>query len=149
MTVALRNPLLKKIGADHFINYEKEDFTKHRGSYDVIFDMVAKSSYTRSLKALKPKGRYITANPRFSTMIRSIITPKISDKQVIFTFAEETEEELLELKNRIEKGDIHSTLDTIFPMEQAGEAHRRVETEQRLGTVVIALSSTTENGGWQ
>ena len=57
----------------------------------------------------------------------------------MFVFARETEEELLALKKMIEEGNIKSTVDRIFPMEQAAEAHRRVETEQRLGTIVLSV----------
>ena len=78
-------------------------------------------------------------NPRLSDMIRSVVTPLITDKKVYFAFADETPEALLELKDMIEAGRIKSTMDEVLPMERIAEAHRRVETEQRLGSVVISL----------
>jgi NADPH:quinone reductase-like Zn-dependent oxidoreductase len=138
----IKEEMLRRIGADHFFDYTKEDFTKSGQTYDVIFDMVAKSSYSECVKALNPKGRYLMANPRMSDMLRSVLTSKFTDKTAIFVFAGEKEEELLALKEMIEEGKIQSIFDKIFPFEQAAEAHRRVETEQRLGPVVISMGQS-------
>jgi len=59
-------------------------------------------------------------------------------------FAGEKEEELLALKEMIEDGKIKSIVDKIYSFEQAAEAHLRVETEQRLGTVVISVDHNSE-----
>ena len=136
----IKEGMLRRIGADHFIDYTKEDFTKCGHSYDVIFSMVAKSSYSECVKALNPKGRYLMANPRIFDMLRSVLTSKFTDKTAIFAFARETEEELLTLKEMIEEGKIKPVVDQIYSFEQAAEAHRRVETEKRLGTVVISVA---------
>ncbi len=134
---AIKEEMLRRIGAGHFFDYTQEDFTKSGQTYDVIFSMVAKSAYSRCIKALKPKGRYVMANPRMSDMLRSVLTSRFTDKTAIFAFAGEKEEELFALKEMIEEDKITSVVDKIYSYEQAAEAHRRVETEQRLGTVVI------------
>ena len=136
---SIKEEMLRRIGADHFIDYAKEDFTTCGQTYDVIFSMVAKSSYSKCVKALKPKGRYLMANPRISDMIWSVLTSTFTDKKAIFAFAKENEEELLALKKMIEEAKINSTVDKIYSMEQAAKAHRRVETEKRLGSVVIYM----------
>jgi len=136
-----KEEMLRSIGADHFIDYQQEKFSTAGRRYDVIFSMVASSSYSESLKALKPGGHYLMANPRASCMLRSAFTTRFTDKSVIFGFARETEEELLVLKSMIEQGTIKPVLDKIYPLEQAADAHRRVETEQRLGTVVIDVAN--------
>lgn len=135
----IKEAMLRRIGADHFVDYAREDFTRSARRYDVIFDMVAKSSYSRSVAALSPGGRYLLGNPRLSDMVRSVVTSRVTDKNVFFAFAKETEEELLKLKTMIEAGNVRSTLDRVYPMEKIAEAHRRVETEQRLGSVVLSL----------
>ncbi len=137
---AIKEEMLRRIGADHFIDYTKEDFTKSSKTYDVIFSMVANTSYSKCVKALNPKGRYLMANPRISDMLRSILTSMFTDKTAIFVFAGEKEEELLALKEMIEEGKIKSIVDKIYSFEQVAEAHRRVETEQRLGTIVISVA---------
>ena len=138
----IKEGMLRRIGADHFFDYTKEDFTKSGQTYDVIFDMVAKSSYSECVRTLNPKGRYLMANPRISDMLRSVLTSKFTDKTAIFVFAGEKEEELLALKEMIEEGKIKAIVDKIFPLDQFAEAHQRVETEQRLGPVVISVGKS-------
>jgi NADPH:quinone reductase-like Zn-dependent oxidoreductase len=131
--------ITRRFGADHFIDYTKEDFAASGQTYDVIFDMVPGSSYTACIKALNPNGRYVSGNPRFSVMLRSVFTTRFTDKTAVFAFARETRQELTALKEMIEDGRIGSIVDRVYPMKQAADAHRRVETEQRVGAVVIAI----------
>lgn len=133
--------MLRDIGADHFIDYTREDFTRLDQAYDVIFDMVVDSSYSGCIGRLKPGGRYLMGNPRVADMLRSIVTPRFSDKQVYFEFAGENHEELRELAHRLEAGEIRPVVDRVYPLEQIADAHRRVETEARLGIVVVSLTA--------
>jgi len=136
-----KEEMLRRIGANHFFDYTTEDFTKSGQTYDVIFDMVAQSSYSACIKSLNPKGRYLMGNPRISDMLRSVLTSSFTDKTAIFAFAGEKAEELLALKEMIEAGKIKPIVDRVYSIDQAAEAHRRVETEQRLGIVVISVRS--------
>ena len=139
---SIKEKMLRRIGADHFFDYAREDFTAGGQSYDVIFDMVAGSSYSACVSALNPGGRYLMGNPRLSDMLRSVLTSRFTDKSAIFTFAGEKEEELIELVKMIEAGKIKPIVDKVYPLEQAAEAHRRVETEKRLGIVVISVGNS-------
>lgn len=135
---ATKETVLRRTGADHFIDYTREDFTARGVRYDVIFNMVARNDYARSIRCLKPGGRYLTANPKFFEMIRSCITSRFTDKTAIFAFAGETKDELLALTVLIEAGQLRPVVDRVYPRAEAAAAHHRVETEQRLGAVVIA-----------
>jgi len=140
--------LVRRMGADHFIDYTKEDFTTLGRTYDVIFDMVAGSSYTAIIRTLNRNGRYLAGNPSLSVMFRSVLTTRFTHKTARFQFAGETKADLLALKEMIEDGRIKSIVDRVYPMEQASDAHRRVETEQRLGAVVIAIGErSAESSG--
>ena len=136
---SIKEGFIRRMGADHFVDYTKEDFTAAGQTYDVIFDMVPGSDYGACIRLLNPNGRYLTGNPTFSFMLRSVFTTWFSDKTVLFRFARESREELLALKAMIEAGEISSIVEKVYPMEQAAEAHRRVETEERLGALVIAI----------
>ena len=133
-----KEALVRGIGADHFVDYQREDFTRSDARYDVIFDMVVKSSYSRCLASLKPGGRYLMGNPRFTDMLRSAPSTWLSDKKVIFAFAGEKVRELRALKEMLERGELTVPIDRVFPPEQAAQAHRLVETEQRVGAIVIS-----------
>lgn len=135
---AIKEEVLRKVGADHFCDYSKEDFTQSGQTYDVIFSMVANTSYSACVRALNPRGRYLIANPRLADMLRALLTTMFTQKTAIFAFAKETEEELLALKKMLEAGIIKPVVDKVYSFEQADEAHQKVETEQRLGTIVIS-----------
>lgn len=136
---SIKEDFIRRMGADHFVDYTKEDFAAAGQTYDVIFDMVPGSDYGACIRLLNPNGRYLTGNPTFLFMLRSMFTTWSSDKTVLFRFARESKEELLALKAMIEAGEIGSIVEKVYPMEQAAEAHRRVETEERLGALVIAI----------
>ncbi|HEV2655212.1 MAG TPA: NAD(P)-dependent alcohol dehydrogenase [Ktedonobacteraceae bacterium] len=131
--------MLRSIGADHVIDYTQEDFTKNGETYDVIFDVVGKSSFTRSVRSLKHNGRYLLANPRLSQMVRGRWTSRRSSKQVIVGAASEKTEDLLFLKELIEAGKIQSVIDRGYPLEHIAEAHRYVDTGHKKGNVVITV----------
>lgn len=137
----IKEPLVRRLGADHFIDYTKQDFVTMGKTFDVIFDMVPGSDYSACIRTLNPNGRYLAGNPRLSLMLRCWFTTSFTDKTARFAFARETMEELLALKEMIEDGTIRSIVDRVYPMEQAANAHLRVETEQRLGAIVISMDS--------
>jgi len=142
----IKENMLRRIGADHVIDYARDDFTKLDQKYDVIFDMVAGSSYSGCIKTLKPDGRYLKGNPRLSDMLRAFLTTKFTGRTATCTFAGETEEELLTLKQMIEDDRIKPVIDRIYPPGQASEAHHRVETEQRVGIAVISMQEWINRG---
>lgn len=143
--VTIKEEFLRRLGADHFIDCSRENLAAPGPTYDVIFDMVPGSSYAACINALNPGGRYLSGNPRLSVMLRSVFTTRFSDKTARFAFAGETHEELRTLKELIEDGKIQSIVDRVYPMEKAALAHERVETEQRLGAIVIAIGDCCDD----
>ena len=137
--------MLRSIGADHVIDYTQEDFTQNGKTYDVIVDVVGKSSFSRSVRSLKQNGRYVLGNPRFSGMIKGLWTSMTSSKKVIIALAPYRTEDLIFLKELIEAGKIKSVIDRRYPLEQVADAHRYVETGQKAGHVVISLEHDNKN----
>ncbi|NIQ89010.1 zinc-binding dehydrogenase [Candidatus Bathyarchaeota archaeon] len=132
--------MLRSIGADHVIDYTQEDFTKNGETYDVIFDVKCKISFSRSIISLKQRGRYLLVNPGgLSQMIRGFWISMTSRKKVISGFANYKTEDLIFLKELIEAGKIKSVIDRRYPLEQTAEAHRYVEKGHKKGNVVITL----------
>ncbi len=131
--------MLRSIGADQVIDYTQEDFTKSGETYNVIFDVVGKSSFAGCIRSLKKKGFYLIANPTLSSIVRGRWTSMTSSKKVIGGTASYKTEDLILLKELIEAGKIKSVIDRRYPLEQTIEAHRYVETGQKKGQVVIYL----------
>lgn len=131
--------LLRSLGADHVIDYACEDFTQNGAEYDVIFDVIGKSPFSRSVRSLKPGGRYVLANPRVHSMLRGLWTSATSSKQVLFEFASYRSEDLSFLAELIEGGELKSVIDRSFPLGEIAEAHRLVDQKRHHGNVVIQV----------
>jgi len=132
--------MLSSIGADHVIDYTQEDFTKNGETYDVIFDIVYKSSFSGCMHSLKKKGYYISAIPKVSLFFRMLWTSMTSSKKVRFGMAPYKSKDLIFLKGIIEEGKLKSVIDRSYPLEQVPEAHRYVETGQKKGNVIITVA---------
>lgn len=131
--------MVRSIGADHIIDYTNEDFTGSGEIYDVIFDVVGKSPFSRSLNSLKENGRYILANPGLSQIIRGRWTGMTSSKKVITGAASGKAEDLIFLKELIGAGKIRAIIDRSYPLELVAEAHKYVEKGHKNGNVVITV----------
>ncbi len=137
---AVGNPtsleVMKSLEADIVIDYTKEDFTaKSNETYNVIFDIVGKSSFSNIKRLLKENGFYLLSNLKISHLLRR----KRSSMNRIFGAQNEGAEDLIFLKELIEAGKIKSIIDRSYPFEQMVEAHNYVDTGQKTGNVVITL----------
>ncbi len=131
--------MVKSLGADKVIDYTKEDFTKSGETYDVIFDTVRKTSFSRCKSSLKKKGIYLTADMGLVLLLQILWTSMIGSKKVIIGIASQKTEDLIFLKELIEAGKIKSVIDRRYPLEQIAEAHSYVEKGHKNGNVVITV----------
>lgn len=130
-------PMLRELGADHVIDFAQIDFTRNGKKYDVIIDIVGKSSFRRSLKSLNPKGRYILGNPTLGGMLRGTLTSLSGNKRVIFQFAGYEQENLEYIRQQIEEGKLRVVIDKRFQLDQVANAHRYVDAGLKAGSVII------------
>jgi NADPH:quinone reductase-like Zn-dependent oxidoreductase len=135
-----RLEFVKSLSADKVIDYTKEDFTQNGETYDLIFDILGRSSFSRVKHSLKPNGIYLLASYKMKALFQMLWTSITGSKQkVICAFANETSESLVFVKKLVEEGKIKASVDKSFPMEQAAEAHRYVEGGHKQGNVVITI----------
>jgi len=134
--------MLRSIGADHVIDYRREDFTRNGQTYDVIIDVAGTSPFSGSVRALKPKGRYILGNASFLGMIRGRWAPMPLEKKVAVALANYRAEDYAFLKELIEARKIKPVIDRRYPLEQTAEAHRYVETGNKKGNVIITVENS-------
>ncbi|OLD11781.1 MAG: NAD(P)-dependent alcohol dehydrogenase [Crenarchaeota archaeon 13_1_40CM_3_52_10] len=132
--------MLRSIGADQVIDRIQTDFTRNGETYDVIFDVVGKSPFSRSIRSLKRNGRYLLGNPRLSHMVRGAWVSRRTSKRVIFGGTGQAED-LAMLRELVEAGRIRSVIDRRYPLEQMAEGHRYVDTGQKKGNVVISVGT--------
>ena len=131
--------MLRSIGADHVIDYSREDFTRSAVTYDAIIDVIGKSSFSRSLNRLAQNGRYVLGNPNLYARLRGGMLRGGAGKQVMIGEPENRAEAYAFLNGLLETGKIKPVIDRCYTLEQLPEAHRYVETGQKKGNVVISV----------
>lgn len=133
--------MLRAIGANHTVDYTLEDFTQRGQTYDLIFDVVGSSSPDHSKRALKPNGRYLTANPGSRQQLRGLWNLIARRDEIMAQYTGSRRENLLFLKERLEAEDIEPVIDRTYPLAQIAEAHRYVETGRKKGSVIIEVGA--------
>ncbi len=106
--------LMKSLGADHVIDYTKEDFTRNGKKYDVIFDTIGKSSFGKALKSLNKNGYLLLASAGIGTMLRGAVSSMFITKKIVSGVIKETVEDMNFFKNEIEKGSLKAVIDKTY-----------------------------------
>lgn len=136
---------VKSLGADHVIDYTVEDYTQNGETYDLIFDILGKSSFARCKNSLKPNGILLFASFKMKQLVQMLRTARSgSGKRVICAIAPGSLEDLNAVKELMEAGKIKTIVDRCYPMEQAAGAHRYVEEGHKKGNVVITMASYSQ-----
>jgi NADPH:quinone reductase-like Zn-dependent oxidoreductase len=131
--------LVKSLGADKVIDYTKEDFTKSNERYDVIFDVVGKTSFSHCKSSLKDGGIYLATLPTLGVILNMLSTSIIGSKKVKNGDAVPNVDNLIFLKGLVEAGKLKPVIDRSYPLEQTAEAFRYVEKGHKKGNVVITV----------
>lgn len=132
---------VRSLGADRVIDYTAADFTGNGQAYDVIYDAVGKHSFGRCRGSLKPGGIYL-ATDGWSNVARSMLIRGTGRKRVVFPMARYTGQDVVFLAQLIEAGKYHAVIDRCYRLEDAAEAARYVETQQKTGNVVLIVDAS-------
>ncbi|MFX1606091.1 MAG: NAD(P)-dependent alcohol dehydrogenase [Promethearchaeota archaeon] len=130
---------VKDLGANHMIDYKKEDFTESGETYDLVFDAVGKLSILRAMKTVKDDGIFLDAVGMLRRGIQGKLATLRNNKRVLGDTATGLREDLIFLKELIEAGKLKPVIDREYQFEDIVEAHRYVETGRKKGNVVITL----------
>jgi NADPH:quinone reductase-like Zn-dependent oxidoreductase len=131
--------LVKSLGANHVIDYKKEDFTEKSETYDVILDTAGTAPFSRSKGSLRKGGRLLLVLGRLPDMLQIPWVSMTSSKRVIAGPATGHAEDLRFLAELAEAGEFKPVIDRRYPFEQIVEAHSYVDTGRKKGNVVITL----------
>ena len=134
--------LVRSLGADEVIDYTKEDFTKNGQTYDIVFDSVGKHSFRRCRGSLEPGGIFIETDLGFMWHVPplALLSRWIGDKKVTLPIPKYTKENVVFIKELIEAGEYRAVIDRRYPLEQVVEATKYVETQQKIGNVVLTVT---------
>jgi NADPH2:quinone reductase len=134
--------LVRSLGADRVIDYTREDFTKNRQTYDVIFDAVGKHSFRRCRDSLNSGGSTWPLTALKISCWRCRHRSSVARKWCCSRCNLETRKKdvVLFLKELIEAGRYRAVIDRSYPLESVVDATRYVETERKTGNVVVTVS---------
>jgi NADPH:quinone reductase-like Zn-dependent oxidoreductase len=134
-----RLEFVRSLGADKVIDYTQEDFTQSGETYDLIIDILGKSSFSRCKGSLVPNGRYLLVSFKMRQILQMLWTRMVGDKKVICALLIEKPGDLVCIKELIEAGELRAAIDKRFPLEEVAQAHRYVESGLKKGHIVITV----------
>ncbi|MCG2622465.1 NAD(P)-dependent alcohol dehydrogenase [Arthrobacter sp. I2-34] len=144
---AAKADLVRSIGADHVIDYAREDFADGARRYDLILDIAGNNPLTRLRRALAPGGTLVIAGGEgggrvFGGIDRqlraSLLSPFTRQKLRTFVSAER-QEDLRDLRGLIEAGQLTPVIDRTYPLVEAADAIRRLRAGQARGKLVVTV----------
>jgi NADPH:quinone reductase-like Zn-dependent oxidoreductase len=139
--------MVRSLGADHVIDYSRDDFAAGEQRYDVILDIGGNSSLSRLRRALAPEGtlvivggetggRWLGGSDR---QVRALLLSRFVGQKLTTFISSENHEDLLVLKELIESGKITPVIDRTYPLTEAPQAIRYLELGHARGKVVITV----------
>jgi NADPH:quinone reductase-like Zn-dependent oxidoreductase len=133
--------LIKTIGADTVIDYQTQDFTMTENKFDFIFDTVGKSSFGQCKPLLTEKGVYISTElgKNGENILLALTTPLFGGKKLLFPIPSITKQDVIFLKELVQKGEYDPVIDRQYNLEQIVEAYKYVESGQKTGNVIIKI----------
>ncbi len=133
--------LVKSLGADVVIDYQTEDYTKTNMKFDFILDAVGKSAFGICKPLLNKNGIYISTElgKNAENIFYAITTPIFKGKKVLFPIPTICKEDVIFLKDLVEKGAFKPVIDKHYNLEQIVEAYKYVQSGQKTGNVILKI----------
>jgi NADPH:quinone reductase-like Zn-dependent oxidoreductase len=130
--------LARELGAERVVDYEEEDFARHEERYDVIFDVVGNRSFGACKQVLRPAGVYVTTEPGARNFLSQVATiPAYKKARVVLV--KPSGDDLSLLKQLFEARRLRVVLDSVYPLEEAAEAHAHGEKGHARGKIVLRV----------
>jgi NADPH:quinone reductase-like Zn-dependent oxidoreductase len=144
VTSAKNVDMVRSIGADHVIDYTREDFTSGAERYDLILDNVGNHSMARTRRALNPSGTLISnggghADGKLGRTVRAMLASMFVRQQASPTVKTQNHDDLVALKELVAAGKVTPVIDRTYPLAETPEAIGHVAAGHARGTVVIAV----------
>lgn len=134
--------LIKSLGADVVIDYQREDFTATEAKFDFVFDAVGKSSFGQCKPILKPKGIYISTElgKNAENVFLALFTAFSGGKRLLFPIPSINKSDLAFLSLLYVKGEFKPLIDKTYSMAQIVEAYEYVALGQKTGNVILKIA---------
>ena len=136
--------LVRSIGADHVIDYTREDFTKGTERYDLILDNVGNHSMAETRRALTPSGILISnggghEDGKLGRVVRAMLASMFVRQQAAPSVKSQNHDDLVALRGLVEAGKVTPVIDRTYPLTETPMAIGHVATGHARGTVVLTV----------
>jgi NADPH:quinone reductase-like Zn-dependent oxidoreductase len=131
---------VRALGANDVIDRTTHDFTQGPGVYDVVIDTVGTTSFAKCRRVLSPSGQFLAVLMGLTEFWQMLWTPLVGGKRVRGAIVTESKETLGHLMKLAEDGHLKPVIDSSYSLEQIVEAHRRVDSGRKVGSVVVTLA---------
>jgi NADPH:quinone reductase-like Zn-dependent oxidoreductase len=135
--------MVRSIGADHVIDYKKEDFTKNGLQYDLILAVNGYHPISDYLRALDPEGIFVVVGGSMVQLLQAASNrrkdSKTGSQEVDIASLVQSQKDLIFMKELLESGKVAPVIDGCYPLSKAAEALRYFEKVHAKGKVVIAV----------
>jgi NADPH:quinone reductase-like Zn-dependent oxidoreductase len=131
--------MVRSIGADHVVDYTREDFTRSGARYDLLLDTIGNRSLRECRRVLAPKAVYVHVGGRMARVLALPIVSPFASQNLVQLIAKRNNADLQILCGLIEAGKITPVIDRTYPLSEVPEAIRYLETGHARGKIVIAV----------
>jgi len=135
--------LMRSLGADHVIDYTKEDFTRNGQKYDLVFDATLRRSVFSCMRSLAPNGRYVIAGGTMGGILQAVfvgaLLSMVSNKRVGLVIHIQNQKEMGLMADLFEEGKVKPIIDRHYPLNETPEALRYFGKGLQLGKIVITM----------
>jgi NADPH:quinone reductase-like Zn-dependent oxidoreductase len=131
--------LVRSIGADHAIDYTREDITENKQKYDLIFDIAAFRSILKYKRIMSPGGNYVQAGGSMARIFQLMFISKTGAKNMRLIVGKMIQKDLLFIAELMTAGKVKSIIDKRYPLNETAEALRYLEEGRARGKVVITV----------
>jgi NADPH:quinone reductase-like Zn-dependent oxidoreductase len=138
--------LMRSLGADDVIDYTTRDFTDGGPVHDVVFDVLGKARFPRSLRALKPGGRYalvgLAGGPGAiaRALLSGVVAHLTGRARFIIGAADPKQADLVFLRDLIDAGKLRTVIGRRYRLDEIVEAHRYADTGHKVGNVAVLIA---------
>ena len=146
VTSTTNRDLVAELGADRVIDYTREDMANIDATYDVIVDPVGKTTFRRFKKRLAPGGRHVFLEFGFREILQALWTGLIGSRKVKVSVSGDSREDLEYLADLMARGEVRPVIDGVMPLDSIADAHRRVESRHKTGSLVIEIAKPADMG---
>ena len=137
--------MARSIGADHVIDYTKEDFTQNKQQYDLILAVNGYRSISAYKRALAPQGIYVFVGGLPAQIFQSLflgpVMSKSDGRKMTSSQKKANQKDLLFIRDLLEDGKIRPVIDDCYPLSKTAEAFRYFEKGHARGKVVITIAA--------